>query len=149
MGVADFVKGHQSVMLDTAPVIYFIEENHQELGQVAADLFAALRADSRVSVFTSVITLIEVLTKPIKMGRPDLVDQYRQFLSDASNLELHPVDTVIAEKSVQLRAKYGLRTPDAIQAAVAIENRASLPVTNDKGFRAVREFEVLLLQDFV
>jgi predicted nucleic acid-binding protein len=89
-----------------------------------------------------VITLSEVLTLPFKKNRIDLVEKYRNFI-------LYPVDAVIAEKAAELRAQYSLKTPDAMQLAVGIENCATLFLTNDSALKICKEIEVVALADFV
>jgi len=48
-----------------------------------------------------------------------------------------------------MRARYGLRTPDALQAATAICSRATLLVSNDRAFRRVEGIRSLLLDDIL
>ncbi len=61
---------------------------------------------------------------------------------------LYSIDAVIAEKSAELRSKYSLKTPDAIQIAAGIENSASLFITNDERLKGIDEIEVLALSDY-
>ncbi len=49
-----------------------------------------------------------------------------------------------AEFSSDLRARYGLRSPDAIQVATAVHQRADSFVTNDAGLRRIKEIQVML-----
>jgi len=58
------------------------------------------------------------------------------------------IDILIAEKAAELRANYGLRTPDALQIAIAIENNGTLFITNDKGLEKIKEVEVLVLDNY-
>jgi predicted nucleic acid-binding protein len=50
-------------------------------------------------------------------------------------------------RAAEIRARYGLRTPDAIMIATAIESGATLAVTNDDAWRKVEELEVLVLRN--
>jgi predicted nucleic acid-binding protein len=59
-----------TVGLDTGPLIYYIEEHPVFLGQVKPFFEAAERNEFRV--VTSLVTLIEVLVRPIREGRPEL-----------------------------------------------------------------------------
>ena len=53
------------------------------------------------------------------------------------------------KKAAELRAKYGVRTPDAMQFAIGIENNGTLFVTNDKNLKGVREIDVLVLEEYL
>ena len=50
-------------------------------------------------------------------------------------------------RAAELRAKYGLRTPDAIQLASVIYKKGDVLITNDKGLKRVKEIKVLALED--
>ncbi|MFZ4815188.1 MAG: type II toxin-antitoxin system VapC family toxin [Phototrophicaceae bacterium] len=102
-----------------------------------------------VSIVTSVITLAEVLTHPMKLDRETLVEEYEEILSNSTGLDLILVDAEIARKSAALRAKYNLRTPDAIQLATALVQGCEAFITNDKGFKKVTDIRVILLEDIL
>lgn len=53
----------------------------------------------------------------------------------------------VAEQAALLRAKYNLRTPDAVQLATAVEVRADYFFTNDDRLKLVREITVVTLSD--
>lgn len=135
------------VAFDTGPLIYYIEE-HPEYLSPADDLFTAL--DNGVALgMTSVLTLQEVLVKPLREGQADLAEKYRQVLTNSANVKLYEVDQLICETAARLRAKYTwLRTPDALQISTAIRHGAEIIVTNDDGWRRVSEIAVFVLQDF-
>lgn len=135
-------------MCDTAPIIYFIEE-HEIYGSVVDEFFKIIKDASDYHVFSSVITLTEVLTQPFKMSRNDIVEKYRDFLLNSDNFHLYPIDAIIAEKAAELRCRHSIKTPDAIQLAIGIENNATLFLTNDKALRNINEIEVLVLGDYL
>jgi len=135
-------------MCDTAPIIYFIEE-HEVYGDVADAFFKTIKDATEYHVFSSVITLIEVLTQPLKQSRNDIVEKYRDFLLNSSNFQLYPVDAIIAEKAAELRSRYSIKTPDAIQLSIGIENNATLFLTNDKNLKSIGEITVLVLEDYL
>jgi predicted nucleic acid-binding protein len=56
------------------------------------------------------------------------------------------VDRAIGEGAARLRARYGLRTPDAIHLATAVAARAEAFVTTDRRLARVRELEVRVLR---
>jgi predicted nucleic acid-binding protein len=117
------------VGLDTAPLIYFIEEHPTYLPLVRLFFEAVDRGDFRV--VTSVLTLTEVLVHPLRLGDRLLAGQYRRILLHAAQITTLPVSETIADEAAQLRGAHGLRTPDAIQLATAIHAGASCFLTND------------------
>jgi predicted nucleic acid-binding protein len=136
------------VAFDSAPVIYFIEEHPLYLG-LADELFDALDR-GQAQGMTSTLTLMEVLVRPLRAGRRDLVEAYRRLLTRAMGIALHPVDERTCESAAQLRANQPwLRTPDALQVATALEHGADLMVTNDDRWRRLREIQIVVLKDYV
>ena len=132
------------VGLDTAPLIYFIEENPTYLPIVRRFFEAVDRGEFRA--VTSVLTLTEVLIHPLRHGDHNLADQYRRILLHASQVMTVPVSEAIAEEAAQqLRAKHGLRTPDAIQLATAIRSGAASFLTNDSRLPTLIPLNILVL----
>lgn len=148
MGIVEGIADHRNIMTDTAPIIYFIED-HEVYGPVVEPLFRLIKGGSEYQLFSSVITLTEALTHPLRESRRDIVDKYKDFLLNASNFNLFLIDAVVAEKAAELRALHGIRTPDALQIAVALENGATVFVTNDKELTKVKEIEVLVIEDYL
>jgi predicted nucleic acid-binding protein len=58
------------------------------------------------------------------------------------------LDAEIAHKVAELRAKFNLRTPDAIQLATAIHAKAQVFVTNDERLRKVKDVPVLIIKEY-
>jgi len=145
----EWLKGlHGKVIgLDTAPLIYFIED-HPDYSQVIQPFFNAL-ANGDFQVITSTITFLEVLVHPIRSGNHELVEQYQNVLLNASELVTLPVTTDIAEIAAKVRAEHNLRTPDAIQIATAVHAGCSHFFTNDERITRVREIEVMTLSRLI
>jgi len=133
----------QVVGLDTAPLIYFIEQNETYLELVRA--FFRTMSQGEFQVVTSTLTLTEVLVHPLRSGNVELVEQYRDIVLDQENLITVPVSVEIAEVAAQLRATQNLRTPDAIQIATAMQGGATFFLTNDARLAAIPNLEVLVL----
>ena len=53
-----------------------------------------------------------------------------------------PVDRAVAERAGRIRRQTGIRTPDALIAATALEHRLTLLTRNLRGFEAVRGLRV-------
>lgn len=133
----------QVVGLDTAPLIYLIEQNEAYLEIVRAFFQAMSRGEFQV--VTSTLTLTEVLVHPLRSGNVELAEQYRDIILDQENLVTVPVSVEIAEVAAQLRAVQNLQTPDAIQIATALQGGATFFLTNDARLVAIPDLEVLVL----
>jgi predicted nucleic acid-binding protein len=116
------------VFLDSNIFIYLIEDRGA-LGKRAAELLKRLSM-RRDEVITSVLTLGEVLTKPIREKRNDLAELYEQALS-SPGMEIGAFDRGAARTYARIRMDKTIKAPDAIQLAVAAASRCDLFVTND------------------
>ena len=133
------------VGLDSAPLIYFIEQNPTYL-EMMRIFFRALN-QGEFRVVTSVVTLPEVLVYPLRQGNTTLAQQYRDILFNAEGLTTIQISPDIAEVAAQLRAVHNLRTPDAIQMATAIREGASFFLTNDARLPSLPGLAVLVLEE--
>ena len=134
------------VALDTAPLIYYMEEHPQYLPLVEP-VIDAIDAGT-ITAYTSTVTLLEVLTKPLQEGDQALAGEYREILT-SSRLHLISVTPEVAEEAAKLRAKYRLRAPDAIQIATAILNHADLLISNEPRWKRVKEVKLVVLDDLL
>lgn len=106
------------------------------------------RADNdEFTVFTASITLTETLILPMRTENADLENQYRAFLWDAGKVTLIPIDVPVAVRAAELRARYNLKTPDALQIAAAVEAGCEAFLTNHDGLRRVTDLRVLVLKE--
>lgn len=131
--------------LDTSPFVYFVERNILYV-DIMREVFKRI-TDGKFAAGSSVISLTEVLVQPLRQKNQNLADKYRDLLYDASNFELFPLNDLIAERAAELRAKYNLRTPDALQIAAALENNCDAFLCNDKDLKKVTEINVLILDE--
>ncbi len=135
----------QVVVLDTAPLIYFIEENPTYLEMLRPFFVAMDRGE--FSVLTSTVTLLEVLVHPLRRGERELAQQYRDTLLGAAGLITISLSPDIAEEAARLRARHNIRTPDAIQMATALRAGASRFLTNDVRLPSLPDLQVLVLDE--
>lgn len=66
------------VGLDTAPLIYFREQNPNYLEMMRLFFRSFGRGDFRM--VTSTVTLVEVLVHPLRQGNTILAQEYREIL---------------------------------------------------------------------
>lgn len=144
--LAAILKAYRTVALDTAVFIYHFEKN-EKYSVITEEIFSRLDKDKDFAAVTPVITVLEVCVKPIKELRQDLVTEYTQKLLYDDKLATWVVDGNIVPKAAEIRAKYGIKTPDAIQIATAITAGVDVFITNDTDLKRVEEIEVLILNE--
>lgn len=132
----------KTVGLDTAPLIYFIEENPIYIETVRPFFEAMDRGD--FTVVTSTITLLEVLVHPLRGKNKELAAEYRDILLNSQLMTLG-VSNAIAEQAARLRAAHNIRTPDAIQISAALNAGATHFFTNDVRLPEIPSIKVLSL----
>jgi predicted nucleic acid-binding protein len=76
-------------------------------------------------------------------------DLAAKHFKNPANLQLEPITRLILLEAAALRARYRLRTPDAIQLATGLQAGATLAVTNDDAWRNVSVIETIILTDLV
>ncbi|MBK9943318.1 MAG: PIN domain-containing protein [Kouleothrix sp.] len=70
-------------------------------------------------------------------------------ISAAGSVHLYPIERPIIEQALNLRATVGLRTPDALHAATALQAGCDLFITNDPVFRRVSGIEIIVLNELL
>jgi predicted nucleic acid-binding protein len=135
------------VYVDTNAIIYRIERIEPFLS-ASLPLWDALD-QGQVELETSELSLLEVLVKPLRDGKAPLVSLYRTVLLGTAGLSCHPISRQVLESAAEIRARHGLKTPDAIHAATALLTGSVLFVTNEVGFRRVPSLPVSVLSEVV
>jgi predicted nucleic acid-binding protein len=141
------IEKHRVVGVDTAPLIYFIEDV-TPYADLLHPVFDRLERHALAAV-TSTITLAEILTKPLADKNFTLVDEIKFTLKTFSTLSMVAIDEKLAEVAALVRARHAIRLPDALQMAAAIQGEATLFITNDKRLKNVNGIEVLVLSEYI
>ncbi len=147
MELVEAISAYQVVGLDASVFIYGFQEHPQFL-PVVRPLFERLDTDPAFRAVTSVVTLIEVIVHPLQLNRQDLLATYMTALLNTPNVVTYAVDVAIARRAAELRSRFNLRTPDAIQVATAIIAGAQAFITNDLRLRRVTDIPILVIADF-
>ncbi len=143
-----FLVRHEQVGADTMVFIYYLED-HPTYAPLVRLIFEAWEDGKNIGV-TSVITLMELLVHPKRAGRIKAARDYRDLLLTYPNLLIVGIDAETADTASDLRAKYGIRTPDALQLAAALRSGAGGFITNDAQLKQVEEgIEIILLDDLI
>ena len=115
------------IYLDTCLVIYLVEEHPI----YAPQLEYALSENTRYCV--SPLVEMECLVLPFKQNRLELIHKFRHFFAIQTQLTM-PVQ--VFHQAAQLRAQYGLKTPDALHLATAQYHHCTALWTNDDRLRS-------------
>lgn len=137
-------QGHRRVLIDTNIWLYHLEGS-AEFGPAAADLLRAVE-HGEIEGVASELTLMEMQVRPLRLDRQDIADQYELLLDHFPHLLLAPVARDILLTAAALRAKYKLKSPDAIVLATGIRRGATLVVSNDRQWQRVKEIETKALK---
>lgn len=139
--MTDFKK----LCLDTAPLIYFLEEESSENARVR-QIFLSLsgRIDQ---VVLSTITCMEYLVKPYRMKDEKAIQSFWHFIRDAE-VNVRPVDMKIALKAAEIRAEYKFKAMDSLQLATACVNGCDLFLTNDKQLKQFKEISCVTVEEW-
>ncbi len=130
---------------DSMLFIYHFE-NNKEFGEAAGNLLRRTE-EGRCRLVCTTLALLEVLVVPKRSGRVDLCQRYREIFDAFPNLRMQPVGEEVAEIASDLRARYNVKTPDAIHIAGAIAAGADAFISQDGNLKKVREIPVLSLSE--
>jgi len=135
------------VALDTVGFIYFIEE-HPDYLPLLRPLFEETDRGQR-EIITSALTLLEVLVVPYRAGDLALAQRYETLLTHSRGVGVVDIDRAQLRSTAQLRARYRVATPDAIQLAAALSMRCQTFVTNDRKIPDITGLTVVQLDAWV
>jgi uncharacterized protein len=119
----------RKVYLDSCIAIYLVEEHSKYCASIENSL-----AKLNGIVCYSPLTELECLVLPLRLKRGDLVEKFGHFF--ALNMQLTMPDSVYRE-AANLRAEFGLKTPDALHLATARFHDCSELWTNDNRLAGV------------
>ncbi len=135
----------QLIALDSAPLIYYIEENPRYLPLL--DPFFIALDEGAIRVVTSTMTLLEVLVRPLRQNDVRLAQRYRDILLDVPGLYTVALSASIAEGAARLRATHRIAPPDATQLATALSEGATVFLTNDTRLPRLPNLRTIVLDE--
>ncbi len=143
MKIGERLQNVKRLFLDTAPLVYYVEQNNQYVSRVDP-VFERLDAGA-LTVVVSPITLAECLVAPIRKGQDTIVQAFTDLMLTGEHVEFTAIDGGIAQKAAALRAQYNLALPDAFQVAIALAVGCDAFLTNDLLLERVTELNVMVL----
>jgi predicted nucleic acid-binding protein len=121
--------------LDACAIIYAIEGT-AAFRTAALDRIAHALGSSDGVLLTTRLSLLECRVKPLPDNDAKLLGNYDESFTRTA-IELGEVTSTIIDRATTLRAVHGLKTPDSIHVATALELRADVLVTGDAALRRV------------
>lgn len=136
------------VGVDTPLFIYHLEA-HKRYSGLTQKSFSSMENGKWQGV-TSTITLMEISVHPWRVGREDIARKYETLLMNFPNLEIVNIDRDISRIAAQLRARFDVRPPDALQIAASLVTGAQGFLTNDRRLSGLQSLtEIIVLNDYL
>ena len=131
------------LFLDACALIYRFE-GAVTFRTAAMELMSQLSAEqTSVELAVSRLSVLECRAKPLREGNAALLKRYDDFFASVRIVEL---SAAVVDAATLLRARDGLKTPDALQAASAlVASERPVFVTADAGFAKVSGLDVRLI----
>ena len=145
MKVADALQNVSRLFLDTAPVIYYVEQNPVYLARVE-NVFDRVD-DGSLTAVTSPVTLAECLVFPYRQKQATLQQDFFDLIVNGNNTVFVPSDEEVGQQAAELRARYNLTLTDALQLATALRAGCEAFLTNDLALKRVTELRVIALDE--
>lgn len=134
--------GRPLIYLDANVVIRLVEGDAPTRAPLVARLTSSLAVAG--SLVTSRLSRMECRSRPMRMGDTATLAQFDVFFAGVE-LVLFEVTATVVERATELRAKYNLKTPDALHYATAVEAGAAVFLTGDRGLARCSEVPVEIL----
>ena len=125
--------------LDTAPIIYLVEKVSPFFERASERL-----RKPDVLLATSPLSRLEARVKPLRERNQLRLQEFEDFFNARITLEIGLSREVI-DTATELRAKYGFKTPDAIDLAAAVTSACEKFLTNDHRLDRCTEIKVEVL----
>lgn len=118
------------VLLDATVLIAYLNRR-EATSPVAAHIIEQFVRDGRNTAIVSMVTVMEVLVRPLVHGPGEPYLHALDFLTRFPNLRAVPIDLPVAQEGASLRAGYRFAAPDALVIATGIVHQVGHLVTND------------------
>jgi predicted nucleic acid-binding protein len=128
-----------NIFWDTNLFIYLIEDAGPRADRVA-ELWNGMR-ERGDRLYTSALTVGELLVMPARAGARDLEQEYLQMFRNPA-ITVVPFDVRIAPQYARIRVDPSVKPPDAIQLACAAAAEVDLFITNDERLSRKRVAEI-------
>ena len=130
---------------DASALIYLIEAKEPFASKVRKELAVAVRKYPDLGASVSRLTWLECRVGPMKTNDQAVLAAFDAFFARPDLLWVE-LDKNVVELAAAIRARMGLRTPDALQAASCLQlGEDHLFLTGDAAFKRVAGLNVKVL----
>ena len=131
---------------DTSALIYLIEAREPFAGKLRKELTAVAKKHPDLGAAVSRLTWLECRVGPMKANDSATLAVFDAFFA-RPDLAWVGLTRDVVELAATIRAKHGLRTPDALQAASCLQLGADhVFLSGDSAFKRVGGLNVRLLK---
>ena len=137
--------GYNKIFLDTAPFIYYLENNPQYFDIMKDFLLECI--NKKINLVTSTITVEEYLVFPFKTENEELCNNFFTFLEDLQ-IDIIAINKEIAINAAKIRSIYpSLKSMDVLQISTYELTRCDLFLTNDIQLKNINDINCMLVDD--
>lgn len=137
VGLEAEIEPSASLLVDSSVVLAYLTGS-EPTSRLAGQVLDAFVATGRNPATISMVTVHEILVRPFRSG-PAAVAIAEGFLRHFAEIRLAEVTYDVARESARIRASTGIRAPDALIVATALEAGIDVLVTNDRSLGAATE----------
>ena len=130
------------VFLDTAPVIYLIEQPVNWGPKTTARVSAYMANGERLVV--SDLVRMECQVGPLKSGDARMLAKYVAFFA-SPDVQVLSISSAVCDRAARIRAQYGFRPLDSLHLAAAVEYACTRFLTNDARLKSFPDIPVEVL----
>ena len=146
MGLREKLRG-KHVYFDTNIFIYLIEGNPSLESCIQELRLAIMHDELRIS--SSDLVYTEILPPMVKNQDRLAIENTMALLGEESTFHIHAMNKETCIQAGFLRGELGMKAPDAIHVAAALQAGCGVFLTNDKGIRVPDNLERIILSDFI
>ena len=118
------------LLLDTTSLIAYLDRG-EAVSPLAMHIVNELVQTGRNPAIVSMVTVSEMLVRPLRMGVTQPYDHLLDFITQFPNLRPISIDLAVAQEAASLRAMFRLSMADALIVATGIVAQVHHLVTND------------------
>lgn len=124
----------ERILLDTSSLISYLGASDAATPVIKHVIDDWVRS-GRNAAIVSMVTVMEVLVRPLEVDPGEKYDHVMDFLQRFPNLKAQSVDLVVAHEAASLRAQHKFSPPDALVIGTGLVAQVGHLVTNDKEWK--------------
>lgn len=118
------------------------------LSKEARNIRTSLIIRQEFKIYTSYITLTEILPPLVKRGDKSIISSTIEFIQNKDCFHLARADKEICVQAGFLRGELGIKTPDALHVATTFYQGCYIFLTNDAGICVPKNIRRILLSEY-